>query len=262
MWFITVTGMMFFLIGIHLFPLTPEELKTVLFTGDPINQGEKSVLGGLLVIAGLLIAILWLKEKVALIDNLTVPFLVGVGLQNIGCFMAGCCYGNPSDLPWSIQYGTGSPAFIAEMKGGVVHTAETATLTLHPVQLYLLIGCLLIAFITWKFRTHLKAPLSSFLFGWLLYSLLRFFIEFLRDPATNHGLGNVAGGMKILQWLLLATALLFGIILFIRELTFKKPQIAFIPVRPGNAEIISLFNKTIPFEFNLGKLIIGYFQML
>jgi prolipoprotein diacylglyceryltransferase len=254
MWFITVSGMLFFLIGIHLFPLTPEELKTVLFTRSRINQGEKSVLGGLLVIAGLWIAILWLKEKIALIDNLTVPFLIGVGLQNIGCLMAGCCYGNPANLPWSIHYGTGSPAYMAELQNGLIHTGETATLAIHPVQLYLLIVCLLIAFITWKFRSHLKAPLSTFLFGWILYCLLRFSVEFLRDPATNHGLGNAVSGMKALQWLLLGTALFFGIILFIRESTRKKHPIAFIPDVPGNTRIISLLVFLLLMSLWMGRL--------
>lgn len=261
MWFITVTGMLFFLIGIHLFPLTPEELKTLFFTGSSINQGEKSVLGGLLVIMGLSIAIFWLREKVELIDNLTVPFLVGIGLQNIGCLMAGCCYGNPSVLPWSVHYGTGSPAFMDEIREGLIHAGETSTLSLHPVQLYLLIGCILIAFIAWKFRNHLKAPLSLFLFGWILYSLLRFFIEFLRDPVTNHGMGNLVAGMKTLQWLLLGTSSIFGTILIIREFTWKNRQITFIPEVAGNARIITLLVFLLLMSLWMGRLF-GFVEKL
>jgi prolipoprotein diacylglyceryltransferase len=174
MWLITVSGMLFFLIGIHLFPLSFEELKMVLITVSPVKQGEKSVLGGLLVIAGLVIAICWLKEKILLVDNLAVPFMIGVGLQNIGCHMAGCCYGNPSSLPWSIQYGVHSPVFVHEFQNGLVKTGETASLPVHPVKLYLLFGCLLLAFITWRYQRRWKAPLSSFIFAWVLYSVLRF----------------------------------------------------------------------------------------
>lgn len=261
MWLITISGMLFFLIGIHIFPLTSNELKMLLFSGSPIKQGEKSVLGGLLVIIGLLISIAWLKEKIYLIDNLAIPFIIGVGLQNVGCFMAGCCYGNPSNLPWSVHYGSGSPAFIAELQEGIVKTGETVTLSLHPVQLYLLTGCLLIAFVVWKFRNRLKAPLSQFIFGWMLYSVLRFFMEFLRDPVTNHGLGNAVAGMKVLQWVLLVTALILGIILFIRESQMKDYEFVPVPLKVNNLRLISLLAFILLMSLWTGRLF-GFIEKL
>lgn len=50
---------------------------------------------------------------------------LGLGLTRIGCFLNGCCFGTPTDLPWGVQFPEGSiPSYIF----GQAH--------LHPAQLY------------------------------------------------------------------------------------------------------------------------------
>ena len=49
---------------------------------------------------------------------------VGHAVGRVGCFMGGCCYGRPTELPWGVRFGS-SPFF-----------AGPVGVPLHPVQLY------------------------------------------------------------------------------------------------------------------------------
>lgn len=217
LWLVAIAGMLFFIAGLNLFPHSLSEIKLFILEGKLAHAGEKSLLGGILGFGGLLLAIYWLKERIAVIDNMAIVFIIGIGLQNIGCLKAGCCYGTQSTIPWAVQYDNVSPAFGNQLNHGIVQLADTTTMPLHPVQLYLLLGCMLTAFVVWKTKNRWHAPLSLLMFGWLLYSVLRFAVEFLRDPVTNHGAGYVVFGLKALQWYLLATSVVFGLILIARE---------------------------------------------
>jgi len=48
---------------------------------------------------------------------------IGQAIGRIGCFMAGCCYGRPASLPWSITFT--NPDSMAPLN-----------IPLHPTQLY------------------------------------------------------------------------------------------------------------------------------
>ena len=65
--------------------------------------------GGLTLYGGILLAIatVWYMTR-----RRRIPFLVmadifapgvalGIGITRIGCFLAGCCYGHPTDCPWA-----------------------------------------------------------------------------------------------------------------------------------------------------------------
>jgi prolipoprotein diacylglyceryltransferase len=221
LWLIAVTGMLFFIAGSELFPLSLQDLKLFIINGEPSRIGEKSLLGGMLGFWGFLLAIYWLKERVALIDNMAVVFVIGMGIQNIACLKAGCCFGNPGTVPWAVQYDQSSPAFVYQLKQGVVQLTDTVTTPLHPVQLYLLLGCLLIAFVVLKTRNRWHAPLSLLMFGWLLYAALRFVVEFYRDPSTNQGLGALVFGMEAIQWYLLAMIVILSVLIILREQKFR-----------------------------------------
>lgn len=239
-WLIAVTGMLFFMAGLYLFPLSVYELKLFILNGTLSSTGEKSLMGGILGLVGLLLAIYWLKEKASIIDNMAVAFVIGIGLQNIGCLKAGCCFGNEAIIPWAVQYDKVSPAFSSQLNQGIVQFIDNVTTPLHPVQIYLLLGCMLIAFIVWKTRNRLHAPFSLLMFGWLLYTVLRFVVEFLRDPVTNHGLGYTVYGLKAIQWYQIALLVIFGTILFVRESKYRFIVKSSIPHEPGLAREISL----------------------
>ncbi|MEW6665477.1 MAG: prolipoprotein diacylglyceryl transferase [Thermodesulfobacteriota bacterium] len=100
-----------------------------------IWQGGLVFSGGLLAVA---VSMLWYGRRHHLsfwmLGDLCAPGVsVGQALGRIGCFMAGCCYGKPTDHPFSVVF---------------THPDSLAPLNipLHPTQIYdALIGLLIFA---------------------------------------------------------------------------------------------------------------------
>ena len=92
---------------------------------------------------------------------------VAQGIGRIGCLMAGCCYGKETTCPIGITFKESLSA-----PNGV---------RLHPTQIYSSIGDFIIALILFSFaKKERKDGQVSGLYM-ILYSIGRFFIEFLRD---------------------------------------------------------------------------------
>ena len=122
----------------------------------------------------------------------------------LGCFLAGCCYGRPTDLPWGVVFRDARSMIPPEMLG----------VRLHPVQIYEAVGDLMIALVLWrvlhateegKYKPGLVAA------GYFAaYGVLRFCLEFLRadtlpmpGPLSQGqalGLGLIAASTGIMVW--------------------------------------------------------------
>ena len=106
-------------------------------------------------------------------------FAPGIALGHVigrmGCFMAGCCYGRPTTLPWGITF---TDLFAATNVGTPLGVA------LHPTELYeagaeLIVLVLLLT----TERKGRPFPGRTFWGYLLLYAISRFIIEFYRgDP--------------------------------------------------------------------------------
>jgi phosphatidylglycerol:prolipoprotein diacylglycerol transferase len=62
-----------------------------------------------------------LKRKLPLwatLDLLAPGMLLGLALGRIGCFMNGCCFGGPCDLPWAVRFPAGSPPYVRQVQEG------------------------------------------------------------------------------------------------------------------------------------------------
>jgi phosphatidylglycerol:prolipoprotein diacylglycerol transferase len=136
----------------------------------------------------------------------------GIAIGNFfgrqGCFAAGCCWGKPTTLPWGVKFSelgheiTGVPtvvsqltdpaqqAYWAQMLGG-----EFAPLHLHPTQLYESFAMLIVFFFLLWLHKHRRFSGQVILFYALLYSVIRFAIEFLRDDPRGDlfGLTTLTG---------------------------------------------------------------------
>ncbi|MEE9384832.1 MAG: prolipoprotein diacylglyceryl transferase family protein [Nannocystaceae bacterium] len=103
-----------------------------------------------------------------------------------GCFVAGCCYGAPTDLSWGTHYGPRSFAFMDPK----LHPARSAThtLSLHPVQLYEMVGLLGLFGLLACVRVR-RGPRNDILLPslWALgYGALRLITEMFRaDPGRS-----------------------------------------------------------------------------
>ncbi len=145
------------------------------FKADPLsvlrfwNEGLV-FLGGL--IGGLIFALIFIRRQkwsfweIADICAIAIPLAYGFG--RIGCFFAGCCYGEACELPWAITF-----------PGQMVAR--------HPTQLYsMLLGFGLAAF-AYFFRPKRRFAGQSFLFYMFFYGLGRGIIELLRIEPTVFG---------------------------------------------------------------------------
>jgi phosphatidylglycerol:prolipoprotein diacylglycerol transferase len=106
---------------------------------------------------------------------------LGHVIGRLGCLMAGCCYGRPTDLPWGITF---TSPVAADNAGTPLNEA------LHPTQLYDAGAEMLILLILLTFERRGR-PFAGRTF-WLyivLYAISRFIVEMFRgDPR-----GTIAG---------------------------------------------------------------------
>ena len=49
------------------------------------------------------------------LDILAMGLMLGLAFGRIGCFLNGCCYGRPTDLPWGIRFPYGSYAYVSQI---------------------------------------------------------------------------------------------------------------------------------------------------
>jgi phosphatidylglycerol:prolipoprotein diacylglycerol transferase len=165
------------------------------FSGHPIRatvlwQGGLSYHGGLFL--SLLAGCWWLKRRRipigAMLDVFAPGIALGFFLVRIGCFLNGCCFGIPTDVPWAVVFPPDSPA-------GWVY-GNTA---IHPTQLYGafsgLVGFLILLGI------GRRAPFADgrglvFLSLLVFSSLWRFIIEFFRYQEPH---AVLAGGLTEAQ---------------------------------------------------------------
>jgi len=96
-----------------------------------------------------------------------------------GCFAAGCCWGKPTTLPWGVKF--------TEL-GHEITGVPTDTY-LHPTQLYESFAMLLVFFLLLWLHKHKRFSGQVILVYALLYSSVRFAIEFVRDDPRGDILG-------------------------------------------------------------------------
>jgi len=131
----------------------------------------------------------WILEiRVKTGDSFAVPVAAAVGVGRIACFIAGCCYGTPTTLPWGFTF----PAIDSQLR--------------HPAQLYEAVFHISAAIVLYQleirgvFRGQL---IKLYIMAYLVY---RFFSEFIR-PEVALGLGLTG-----YQW---ASLVLFGLFAFL-----------------------------------------------
>ncbi len=113
----------------------------------------------------------------------------GIAIGNFfgrqGCFAAGCCWGKPTTLPWGVKF----TALGHEITG------VPTDVPLHPTQLYESFAMLIVFFFLLWLHQRRRFSGQVILLYALLYSMIRFAIEFLRDDPRGdlRGLTTLTG---------------------------------------------------------------------
>lgn len=114
-------------------------------------------------------------------DMAGIAVAMGLGFGRMGCHLAGCCFGIPSSLPWSVVFPANSAASEAQWKTGLLGSPLEASLPVHPTQLYESAGALaLCAYLLLFLHGRKRYDGQVFLAFVAGYAFLRFVIEFMR----------------------------------------------------------------------------------
>ena len=152
----------------------------------------------------------WKAIPFLIVMDCLLPYtILGIGIQRtFGCFLAGCCYGKPTHLPWGVVF-TGASRAGSHYPG----------IALHPTQLYYGITAGLIAiFLLWyKKKNRQEGELTAL--GLMLLAISYFFITFFRGDSVAEQLFY---GLSYSQYF--ALALFFAGFFLVRSLKGKKLQ--------------------------------------
>jgi phosphatidylglycerol:prolipoprotein diacylglycerol transferase len=136
----------------------------------------------------------------------------GIAIGNFfgrqGCFAAGCCWGKPTTLPWGVKF--------TEL-GHEITGVPTGTY-LHPTQLYESFAMLIVFFVLLWLHKHKRFSGQVILFYALLYSIVRFAIEFVRDDPRGDVFGlTTLTGLSTSQMISLVVGIGAAVLLVIRR---------------------------------------------
>jgi len=187
-----------------------------LVVGEAMNHGIRLRLFGLLGAGAVAMFVYSRLSKLPfrrLLDIFALPTLAGLMIHRVGCFLAGCCWGDViahehatafasqvqttsflQGVVSGVQYPPGSLPFEQHLAMGMIEPGALASLRVYPVQLYeaglLLILLLVLTRIRWR-----RCPRGTLaVLTVCTYAAMRFFIEFLR--ADGH---VVLGNLTITQ---------------------------------------------------------------
>lgn len=144
---------------------------------NPFASGTQIGIAGLNLYGGVICAIvtaviycLLKKQRLWQIFDIFAPAIaLGIFLTRIGCFLNGCCFGTPTELPWCVHFPSGSIPYF-----------QFGDQCLHPAQLYSsLYGLLLFLLLHWldKRKTFYG---STFSFLLISEAFFRYLIEYVR----------------------------------------------------------------------------------
>lgn len=152
------------------------------------SSGGFTFLGGLL----LALAVSWIyihNRKYNFLqaaDAVAPSLIIAYGIGRIGCHLAGDGdYGLPTALPWGTNYQNGivPPSHLfngTKYAASFPHKIFPDSTPLHPTPIYEFILSLLIFLILWKFRKSKWRDGQLVMLYFILSSISRFLVEFIR----------------------------------------------------------------------------------
>jgi phosphatidylglycerol:prolipoprotein diacylglycerol transferase len=165
-----------------------------------IWEGGLVFSGGLV---GVVLVMIWYLRRHRLsfwpMGDLCAPGIaIGQAIGRLGCFMAGCCYGKPTDLPWAVTF---------------THPQSLAPLNtpLHPTQLYAAFSGFIIFVILMFLNAKKQFQGQVFIWFLILHSTARLFMERFRGDERGLIAGTEMSMTQLLTLLVLlgAVAALF-----------------------------------------------------
>lgn len=146
----------------------------------------------------------WKKVSfLKLADTVFFCAALGHAFGRVGCFLAACCHGRPTTLPWGVTFRDPRAMIPPELLG----------VPLHPVQLYEAAADAVLAWIWWRVLRATDAgrlrPGAVVIGHLAAYGTMRFCLEFVRAD-TVKGLGPLTSGQELGLLLVAGAAALYA----------------------------------------------------
>lgn len=204
-----------------------------MIAGEMMQTGVRIRLFGMLATGAVAVFVYSRIVKLSfrrLLDVFALPTLAGLMIHRVGCFVAGCCWGDIvssehstsfasqvqtlpflSGLSSGVSYPPGSLPYEQHLAMGLIEPNALASLPVYPVQLYEAALLLVLVAVLWRFPWRRFSPGALVVLVVCAYAFIRFFIEFLRADGYI-----VLGNMTVTQlqclFLLLSGILLPGVL--------------------------------------------------
>ncbi|SYZ73325.1 Prolipoprotein diacylglyceryl transferase [Candidatus Zixiibacteriota bacterium] len=172
-----VFGARLFYVLFHLDEFKNDWLSSI----NPFHSGQFGIAGLNLyggVVVAVILSFLYIRVKrlplFATLDLFAPTVGLGLIFTRVGCFLNGCCFGTPTNLPWGVSFPVGSiPYYIF----GTEH--------LHPAQLYSsLYGLLLFLVLHWRLKHKIFDGQAVGLY-FMIEAVFRYLIEYVRYYETE-----------------------------------------------------------------------------
>jgi phosphatidylglycerol:prolipoprotein diacylglycerol transferase len=170
-------------------------------------QGGLTLYGGIVVgtFAGLVAARRMGLPVWILADSLTPALALGTVFGRVGCFLNGCCYGQPTARPWGVVFPRDSFAFL-----------EFGDQPVHPSQLYNALAGLGLFVVFQLLRKRMRVPGVLFWSFIAAFALVRIPLDLTRAYEVNAVLLRV-GGLDVTESQLMSMGMtLFAVLMIVR----------------------------------------------
>jgi phosphatidylglycerol---prolipoprotein diacylglyceryl transferase len=162
---------------------SPQDIWRALLIWQPGLVYYGGLLGGLGAVA---ICLRIQKAPLLKIGDIGALYLpLGQAITRIGCFLNGCCWGTTCSMPWCVRFPPGSNAFNQHVRAHLITRNAEASLPVHPTQLYMMLGLLVVFAIQWAYLRRKRFDGALCLSYMVLYGLLRFVVEFYRADSAR-----------------------------------------------------------------------------
>jgi phosphatidylglycerol:prolipoprotein diacylglycerol transferase len=174
------------LVGAKLYALTEESAFQQLNWGNAFGGFRYPG-----AIVGILVALPWLWRWLVP----TIPLAAcgdwlapAMGFAEVagrmGCFFAGCCFGVVAHVPWAVRFPLGSPAARFHGIQGWMTGDATASLPVHPLQLYFALLAFALGVYSLWLRPRKQYDGQLLLVFVAVHETGKFLLEFLRAPVA------------------------------------------------------------------------------
>lgn len=211
---VSLWGIIGGMIGARVFYLLQDWKTTISYPSQifDVSGGTASwgaYLGGGI---GLIFYLKFYREKVLpYADVLSSCLGLGPFIGRWSCFLNGCCFGRPSELPWAVSYPRGSVPHLLQIDSGLLGDGAEFSLPIHPTQIYhSLIGLVLFGLMTWYWKKWKHKPGVTFFSYWILYCCMRFVLDYFRGDEAR----GFVGPLPVPQIMAISIVLLSSVGLF------------------------------------------------